>query len=146
MRKLCQRVAQHHRAEVNEEAARLDGWKELGWHQQTPIGMQPTRQDFEADDLSRTQIDDRLEVRNELVALDGPAQFRCQLERSHRRLARGRSECFDPIATSSLGPIHRCVGIAQQVIGGEIGCSVDGKADARGDDQLVPVDRDRLHD
>ena len=49
--------------------------QELPRQQQATIGMQPAGEHLEADDLAAGQVDDRLEVRHDLAALESAPQF-----------------------------------------------------------------------
>ena len=79
---LCQRIAQHDRAEFGDQPARFGQRQELPRRQQTTFRMQPAGQHLEADDVSGSQVDDRLEVRHQLVAFDATTEFGRDLQRA----------------------------------------------------------------
>ena len=74
-RQLGERVAQHTLTELAHEAGVLGERQELARQQQATIGMQPAGQHLEADHLPTGQVDDRLEVRHDLAALESVPQF-----------------------------------------------------------------------
>ena len=61
------------------------------------------------------QVDDRLVVEDELLALDRAPQVGAELEARDRRLAHRRHEPLVRAAAARLGRVHRGVGVAQQV-------------------------------
>ena len=61
------------------------------------------------------ELDDRLVVRHDLAALEAAAQLVGGAQGQHRRLVRAGRERLDAVAAACLGPVHRRVGVAQQL-------------------------------
>ena len=75
LRQLRQGVAQDLATELDQEARLLGERQELAGRQQTALGVQPARQYLVAEHATGFEIDDRLEVRHDLAALDTAPQF-----------------------------------------------------------------------
>ena len=77
--------------------------------------MQPPCQHLEADDLAAGEVDDRLEVGNDLPALQPAPQLRRGAQTVDEHATGVGGEGGDAIAPAGLGPVHRRVGVAEQV-------------------------------
>ena len=120
--------------------------EELLGTEQPALGVEPAGQRLEADDVAGRQLDDRLVVRHDLAAVDAAAQLRGGAQGERRRLLQPGGVGLDAVAAAGLRPVHRPVGVAQQVGGdGRLG-GVDREADAGRDEELGALDVDRLAD
>ena len=90
----------------------------------------PADQRLDLADAAGLEIDDRLVVDAQLVALDGVAQVGLQLQPLHRLGVHARIEDGVAGLALRLGPVHRHVGIAQQVAPGGRGRGAQRDADA----------------
>ena len=117
MGELRQRVAEHARAELDQQAGLLGERQELVRRQQPTIGVQPARQHLVADHAAGGELDDRLEVRHDLAALDAMPQLAGRAQRLHAGLVATDLERLDAVAATRLGAVHRGIGVAQQVVG-----------------------------
>ena len=111
--------------------------------------MRPPHERFGADDGSRPQVEDRLVVQHELVALERAAQLRLELE-TLRDLVDHRVVEEAPARLSVLlRLVHRGVGVAEQHhrIGvlGRVALHGDD-ADAHREHRVVAVEHDRRLD
>ena len=106
--------------------------------------MQPAGQRLEPGDVPGGQLDDRLEVRHDLAALDAAAQLGRRAQRQHGGLVGARSEGLHAVASSGLGAVHRGVRVAQQVGRRHAVPVVDRDADAGGHEQLRALDHDGI--
>ncbi len=97
----------------------------------------PAHQGLDAVDAPRVQVDLRLVVEAELVALQRPAQVVLEAQtlgaaQPHRAL-----EESEPRASLSLGPVHGGIGVAQQLLGVRIGVATDHDPDAHVEEHLL---------
>ena len=143
---LHQRRPQNGRAEIADQTGLLGHRQELIGTEQSAIGVPPSGQHLEAGQHAGVQIDDRLVVRHDLVALDASTKFVGGAQGDDRCVVHALGEDLDAVAAASLGAVHGRVGIAQQVAGGHIGAIGNSDADAAGDEQLDAVDGQRPGD
>ena len=88
------------------------------------------------------EIDLRLVVQRELLALQRPAQALFDRLPLHGARVHRRLEELIALAAVFLGLVHRGVGVLDQRLGIQAVVGVDADADADGDVQIVLVDRD----
>ena len=110
-------VAQDRLADVADEPGLLGERQELVGPEQPPFGVQPAGQRLEADDVSRRQLDDRLVVGHDLAPVDAPPQLGGGAQGERRRLVQPGGVRLDAVTAACLRPVHRPVGVAQQVGG-----------------------------
>ena len=131
---------------VADEPGLLGERQELVRPEQATLGVQPAGQRLEPDDVARRQLDDRLVVGHDLAAVDAAAQLGGGPQGEHRRLVGTRRVRLDAVAPACLGPVHRAVGVAEQLGRRRARRVVDGVPDARRHVQLGALDVDRLAD
>ena len=115
---LGQGVGEHGGPDLVDQPGLLGHRQELVGRQQAALGVQPAGERLEAGHVAGGQLDDRLEVGHDLAALEAAPQLGRRAQGEHRRLVRARSERLDAVTPACLGPIHRRVGVAEQVGGG----------------------------
>ena len=109
-------LPQHEVAQGEDEAGLLGQGDELVRREQAALGMLPAHERLEADRALGRERDDRLVDEPQLVALEGPPQVGLELEHGHRPRVHGVVEDLVAVAPLRLGPVHRGVGVAQQVL------------------------------
>ena len=144
MGELGQPVAQDGFPDVADQSGLLGEGEELLGPEQPTLGVQPAGQRFEADDVAGRQLDDRLVVRNKLAAVDSSPQLGRRAQGERCRLLQTFGIRLDTVTAPELGPVHRPVGVTQQVGGSSAIGGVDRKADAGGDEELDALDVDRF--
>ena len=104
----------------------------------------PADERLEADDRVGRQLDDRLVVKPQLVALDGPAQVVLEVEPFGRCRRHARLE--DVVAGRGVGlrPVEGDLGVAEQLARVGLADHADGDADAGADEALPAVEVERL--
>ena len=110
------------------------------------LGRLPADERLEPDDPAGAELDDRLVVEAELVALLDAAEARRAGRSLGRALARAGRKISAPPRGRLLRRVHRDVGVAQQVVGGLVAAPPEGDADARRDPDQRGVDDRRLAD
>ena len=114
--------------------------------QQPAVGVSPAQQRLEPDELLGHELDQRLVVQLELVALDRVAQVALDRHPLDQTTAQRGVERLEAPAAELLGAVHRGVRVAQQLLGGPGPSLADGDADAGRDEHLVSVDLKGLDD
>ena len=106
----------------------------------------PAHQRFDADDAAGGEADLRLVMQHELPLGDGAAQARLERQPLHGAALHVVRAELVRVAARFLGAVHRAVGVAQQRlrVGAVVGIERD--ADAGGDFDRRPGDRQRLLD
>ena len=112
-----------------DQAAVLGDRDELGRVEQAALGVLPADQRLEAADLAGAEVDDRLVVERQLVAVERVAQLAFDLEPAHRTGPHLGVEEHAAGAAAFLGPVHRRVGVADQQLGA--GAALAGAAGRR---------------
>ena len=140
---LGERVAQDRRPDLVDQPGLLGHRQELVGRQQAALGVQPAGQRLEAGDVAGRQLDDRLEVRDDLAALEAATQLgrRAQREHGSSRACPGRT----PRRSRDRAPWPGTSRRRRRAAGRRPSCPVavvDRHADARADEQLGPVDLD----
>ena len=106
--------------------------------------MAPARQRFDADDLVGARVELRLEIGNELAALQAAHDVVGGLFGVHDlRLQRLGVE-LEPIAAQTLGAIEREIGVDEQPLPVDRAAEGAGDADAHAEAALVAFVEDRL--
>jgi hypothetical protein len=106
----------------------------------TPRSVVPAQQCLRADNRAVAQRDQRLVVKLQLVAFECLAQVPLELDAFKHSGSHRSVEELVAIAARLLGAVHRQVGIANELRGGQGSPVGDGDPDARGDLELVAVD------
>ncbi len=130
-----------------DQAAVLGDRDELGRVEQAALGVLPADQRLEAGDLAGAQVDHRLVVEGELLAVERVPQLPFDLQPAHRAGPHLGVEEDAAGAAALLGPVHRRVGVADQQLGvgaALVGGAGDGDADAGGDEMLDALHREGL--
>ena len=129
-----------------DQSGLLGERQELLGTEQPALWVEPASERLEPDDVAGGQLDDRLVVRNDLAAVDAAAQLGGGAQRKGGRFLQPGGVRLDAVAATRLRPVHRPVGVAQQVgrdrrLGG-----IDREPDAGGDEELDALDVDRFSD
>lgn len=107
-------LAQHPIAKAHYQAALLGEGNELARRAHAPLGVSPPNQRFEADNLSIDQVDLRLIVEEQLIALQCRAQLGIKRQTLFRPSGRFRREKTHAAFSLCLGLMERRVGAASQ--------------------------------
>ena len=129
-------------AEGDDLAVLLRQADEVGRVDDAAGRVAPADQRLDADDPAGRQLDDRLVVDGEVAAADAPAQVGVQLVSLDDGAMHLRVEDLGPALAVGLGPVHRDVGIAQELVD-ELAAAGDADPDAAADDDVGPRDRER---
>ena len=86
---------------------------------QTALGVLPADERLEPDDPVGPEVDDRLVVGAQLVALEGAPEVALEIEALERLGAHRRVEQREVPGRIALGPDHRDLGLAQQLVRGD---------------------------
>ena len=138
-----ERAAQHPHRQRLDELGALGHGQELTRLQQPALGVLPANERLDAVHLAGAEVELRLVVQHELVALEGQAQLLLHHERVRGvLLARGLVD--DDAGGAVLALVHRGVRVLQQLLErlGVVGVEAD--AEARLDAQLHTLDHDLL--
>ena len=131
------------RAERGDEAGLLGEADELGRADDAVARAVPAHERLDAEQPVLGDVEDRLVVDAELLALDGAAQVALGPQAREGVLAHLLVEELVAAAAALLGPVHRGVGLAEHRLGA-LGPARDRDADARRDEDLAAgPDRDR---
>ena len=106
--------------------------------------MEPPDQRLDGAHLAGAEADLGLKVQDELAALDGPPQLGLELEALHHGWRQALVEQVPAAAACRLGPVHRLVGLAQELAGLGGAVATDGDPDAGRQEDLPAPDRQRL--
>ena len=104
--------------------------------------MAPAHERLDGHDLARVEVDERLVVELELVALERAPQVLLEREPLHHALAHAGVEQLEARAAAVLGAVHGDVGVAHDRFGGVVAAVGDDDADGGGDDHGAVVDDD----
>ena len=124
-------VAQDPGAERHDQAGLLGQRDELARPEQTALGVLPAHQRLHSDDVLAVDRHLGLEEDAELLALDRLADRVLVVQARQRPLAGDLVEQHHTRAAGALGPVHRGVGVADQVVGILVRIGGDRDADAR---------------
>src|SRR3569623_1790637 len=127
-------------ADRHDEAGRFEQWDEFERVHQPEIGVAPAQQGLETGDVPRREIDLRLVVMTELLALQRAAQAGVEAEPLERLHAHVRGIILIGAAALILRAIHRDVGVLEQGVGVVAVLWIDAHADAGVDIELVAFD------
>ena len=111
------RLLQRDGVESADQPSLLGDTQELSRSQQAPGRVRPADQGLEAGRGVGGAVDDRLEVHRDLFSIDRLAQLALERHLFDQELAHALVEDLDTISAAFLGPVHRGVGVAQQLIG-----------------------------
>ena len=131
---------EHGRAHFLHQPDLLDDRDELGWRHGPKQSAAPARQRFEADDPSRCDGDDGLEIDLDLVGRDRGAQL--ELDQTADLDLRVHLLFERPPGPAPIGfrGIERDIRFGEQGVGAQPVARRRGAADACADDDLAPVD------
>ena len=104
----------------------------------------PADERLQAVDPTAPQVDERLEVQQELVALERSAEVGTERELGGRRRLRTRRIETMGIASLRFRAVHRAVGVAKQLAGVRAVARIRAYADACGDEELPTCCRERI--
>ena len=136
------RGAQHPASDRDDHAVVLGDRDELVRHDRAELGMFPTEECLESDDVVGFELDDRLVDELELVSLEGVGELVLELEALDGGGSHGRFVDDPTRLAGRLGLVHRNVRVAQQRGGGRLGVGV-GDADAGRHGDVVVAERHR---
>ena len=105
--------------------------------------MIPAHQRLDAEQLPLRQVDDRLELEEELVALERAIDVLLEAQPLAQLLLHARLEHDEARLAGCLRVVHRDVGVAQQLLGVVAGLR-EGDADAGGHVGVAAVEQQRL--
>ncbi len=105
--------------------------------------MVPAHQRLDTEQLAVRQVDDRLELEEELVALERAADVLLEPQALAQFLLHLRLEHDEAALAGRLGVVHGNVGVSQQLLGVVVLLRV-GDTDARGHVGVGPVEDQRL--
>ena len=127
-----------------DEPGLLREGDELHRLHQAEVGVPPADEGLGADDGPGANVDLRLEVELELLALQGAAELVLERQLLQRRGVHRLAVELVVAAAGVLGVVHRGVGVLEErfEVGPVLGEQAD--ADARGDEDLVLVQLERL--
>ena len=102
----------------------------------------PADQRLDAGDPLGLELDQRLVLEEQLVALQRQAELAAELHALHELLAHDRLEARHAALARVLGGVHREVGVPEHVVRGDVGTgALQAEARRRGD--LAPVEDER---
>ncbi len=102
--------------------------------------MAPANQRLDPGDAAVLERDDRLKVEKELLALDRVTEVGLQLQPGERLGVHGTVEHLEARPSGVLGPVHRHVRAAEEVLGLIRRRCAEGNSHARGGHVLVAAD------
>ena len=123
------RGAENPASDGDDHAVVFGDRDELVGHDRAEVGMFPTEQCLEPDDVVGFELDNRLVDELELVSLEGVGELVLELQALDGRRSHGWFVDDPTCLAGRLGLVHRDVGITQQGCGGRLGVGV-GDADA----------------
>ena len=142
-RELAAGLAQHPAPERDDQPALLgDGDERAGEHDAL-ARVAPAHERLDPDDPALVEVDERLVVELELVALERVAEVVLELEALGHAPADGGVEELVARAAVVLGALHRGVGVAHERLGVVAAPVGDGDADAGADDDGSVAEHDR---
>jgi hypothetical protein len=131
-------------ADRDDEPRVLGHRDELVGRDDAPHRVLPSHEGFDSDDAARGERHDRLVVKAQLLALEGAAQVGLEVEAVHRTDAHRLVEDLVPRASPGLRPVHGGIRVAQDVFGAFVRLASHRDPDARREENLLPIDRERL--
>jgi hypothetical protein len=106
-------------------------------------GVLPSHESLEAHDGPEAKVEDRLIVQTHLVLEDRATQVGLEFEAFNDRDVHLVLELLVAVLAFALGPVHREVGVAQQLIA-RVVANTERDADAHRGRELLGSDRDRF--
>ncbi len=137
-------AAQNPFADRNDESRLLAQADEVARRDQPPRRMVPPDQRFERDDFLPVAVEDRLIVKDQLIALEGVVQTLLERQPTAVALVHAGREHLRLIAAQLLGAVHGAVGGLEQGLDLVAVAGEDTDADRGGDEQLVSLDAERM--
>ena len=139
------RLGQDPPPHVDDQPGLLGHAEELSRQQKPTRRMVPAHERLHTPNATGRQIDDRLELEHQLLALDRVAQRLFDVEPLDDLGAHTGVEDLHTITAARLGFVHRRVGIAQQLLG-RLATRSKRDADAHGHEDLLVADREPTTD
>ena len=137
-------LTQHPAADRDDEAGLLRERDEVERRHEAALGVVPAHERLDRRDPAAGQVDGRLVVDHELVALERLLELGLQLEALERGEVHVRLEELVAALAAALGDVHGHVRVAQQLLGSLAGSAgARGDADARVHEGALPVDLER---
>ena len=148
--RLLTRLLEHVLAERQDQPGLLGQGHEFRRPDDASARMLPAHQRLLGDQAAGVEVDDRLEVQRELLALDREPQLLLQTMALEHRGAHARVEHLELALARGLGLVHGHVGVADELLGRKLAAVAGGDADADVDRNALRPDADRqderLHD
>jgi len=142
---LGEREVEHGERERADEARLLGQGEEAGGREQPAGRVLPAHERLDADDAARAQLDLRLVVQDELLAVERAREVPEQRE-ARRRVGVARGVVVGGARAAALGLVHRDVRALHERVGIRRVRGEPGDPDARLDVQRDPVVREGLGD
>ena len=136
-------LAQHEPVELDHQAGLLGQGDELGRGDQATVRPRPADQRLGPGHPTVVEVDDRLVVDHQLLALDRALQGGLHVVAVAHRAQHGGLEHLVGALAAALGGVHGDVGVAQQLGLVEGEALVDGDPDAGPDGDLPADQRER---
>src|SRR6185295_1898330 len=136
-------LAEDPAADRDDVAGLLGEVDPFAGHEDGPVRRLPADEGLDSDDCGRAEVDDRLVVEAELVALLDAAEALGPGGPFGGTVTEARLEDLGAAARRLLRRVHRDVGVAEQVVG-RLGAGPEGDADARRDPDRRLVERQGL--
>ncbi|MNV07064.1 hypothetical protein D3C71_974750 [compost metagenome] len=145
LREDCGNAGQHVQVQSTDQAQAFDIRQELARRDHPAARLMPTDQRLQGQQLAGFDADDRLEIRQQFVStLERVAQGPFTLDLVRDFTAHFLVEHRVAVAPGTLDPVHRRIGIAQQVGGLVMELTVGADdTDAAGRKNLMAVDEKR---
>ncbi len=129
---------------IGDDLARLLGQgDEVARHEHPPAGRMPADERLDAHDRPGGELHDGLVLEPQLVPTDRADDERLELGALLDPLAHVRLEQLVAALAGALGPVHREVRVAQEVVGPAFAARRDGDPDARPRERVRVADADR---
>ncbi len=110
---------------------------ELVGRDELHVGTLPAHERFEVRRAARRERDDRLVVRDELVAVDRAPQRRLEVEAGRHEGLHALVEQLDAAAAAVLGAVHGGVGVADELVGAFVAAVPHRDTDRGGEHDFV---------
>jgi hypothetical protein len=136
-------LAQRPLPERHHQTVCLGHPDELGGREQTPLRVLPADQGLDPADLAGRQVEHRLVVQAQLVAIDRPAEVGFLLEPGHHRRRHSRFVGGERRPPRALRLVERDVGVPEQIGRADLSALSEGDPDTRPDGNLPPVEQHR---
>ena len=126
-----------------DEAGLLGDSDELVGRNELHVGTLPAHERFEVRRPPRRERDDRLVVRDQLVAIDRAPQRGLEVEPGRDEGLHPFVEELDASPATVLGAVHRGIGVTDELVGALVAAVPDRDTDRRGEHHLVGAEDER---